>query len=808
MKKNTKKKQLEPERPKRVTPVPRYLTDPHMGLTEMQAMERKGQGWANDEVKAESKTIGQIVKQNTFTYFNLIFAVLSLVLILVGDFRDLTFLPIIIANTLIGIIQQIRSKKTLDKLSILDAPTATVIREGKKKTVRTTSLVLDDMVLLSAGQQIPADAILEDGHLTMNESLLTGEAESVPKEPGDTLMSGSFVVSGTAIARLDKVGADSYISRLTMQAKEQSDEEHSEMLRSLNWLVRIVGFLLIPIGIILFVEQHFLLGDPIRTAVPATVAALIGMIPEGLFLLASVALALSVMRLAQKKVLVREFGCIETLAQVDVLCLDKTGTITENVMEVSKTEPLCSLKKKEIELLLGDFAAASSPDSSTMEAMQRYYLNTSGARADRVIGFQSAYKYSAVEFDGEWYVLGAPEFLLGRNYKKYSAQIEKFSSKGFRTVLFGISETPVTGEKLTEPVEPVALVLLRNPVREHARETLSYFAEQGVTIKIISGDHPVTVSEIAKEAGVPDADLYVDASTLQSQEEIDRAVEECTVFGRVTPKQKCAMIESLQKQGHKVAMTGDGVNDVLALKKADCSIAMAQGSEAASRVSQLVLMESDFSRLPHVVAEGRRVVNNIQRSSSLFLVKNIFSLCMALFSIIYMSSYPITPSQISFISAFTIGAPAFLFALEPNYQRPKGRFLLNILLTALPAGLTDFIVVGLLVMFGEIFGVASADISTAATLLLAIVGLMILFRIGSPMNKLRLGVWFAMLAGLLVGFIFFRDFFGISPMTQQGWLLLVVLSIITEPLLRYLCQFFNWLLKKLTAWDSSRRRKA
>lgn len=777
-------------------PTTRYRPDHQTGLTAQQVQEHRMHGWTNQPVDPPSKTTKEIIQENVFTYFNLIFLVLAVLLCLVGSFRDLTFLPVIVLNTLIGIIQETRAKKVLDNLTMLNAPHAMVIRDGKKSQINAEDLVVDDIVIFEAGNQVCADAEVCAGEVQVNESLLTGESDEITKRKGDQLMSGSFIVSGQCHARLDKVGADSYISRLTLEAKAMQNTEQSEMIRSLDKLVKWVGVAIIPIGIILFIQAFVFQGEGFRSSVTSMIAAVIGMIPEGLYLLASVALAVSSIRLAQKKVLLHDMKCIETLARVNVLCVDKTGTITENTMEVQDVIPTKEYEEGELRPLselLGDFTAAQSSDNITMEAMKRYFKIASGKKAVAKTGFSSASKYSSVTFEEASYVLGAPEFVLKEQYENYEEAISAHASKGARVLVFGTAKEEPNGKPLKEAVTPLAYVLLANPLRQEAKETFTYFAEQGVEVKVISGDNPLTVSEVAKEAGIAGAERYVDASTLHTEEEMRAAVLNNAVFGRVTPNQKRKFVQILKEEGKTVAMTGDGVNDVLALKDADCSIAMASGSDAAAQASQLVLLESDFSCMPEVVLEGRRVVNNIQRSASLFLVKNIFSFLLSLVSFVFMFTYPLEPSQISLISMFTIGVPAFFLALEPNKNIIKGHFLTNVFLKALPAALTDVLAVGALVIFGRTFGVSSADISTAATMLLSIVGFMILYTISAPMNVLRSVILGGCIVGLLFCSIFLNDLFAITGMTTKCVMLFVVFAIATEPVLRYL----TWLIGKL-----------
>ena len=766
----------------------RYQADISRGLSQEQVQERIDSGWTNEMVTEESKTVGQIIKGNLLTYFNLIFAILAILVVAAGSFRSLTFLPVVIANLFIGILQEIRAKKTLDQLTMLNAPKAEVVRNGQISEIPAEELVLDDIVIFRAGDQICADAIVLDGSVLVNEALLTGESDELRKELGDFMMSGSFVVSGECYARLERVGADSYISELTLEAKAQDQKKHSEMLRVLDRMVGIVGILIVPIGVFLFVQQYVFSGASFQSSILSMVAAVVGMIPEGLYLLASVTLVVSVIRLASQKVLVHDMKCIESLARVDVLCVDKTGTITENEMQISSVilmEGFNPTQGVGLKAQISTLIAAMPEGNLTMQALKRYFKTPLKKNAEAVFPFSSTYKYCTAVFPDNAYVLGAPELVLRSDYEKYRPLMESYSADGFRTVLFGRYEGVPDGQALTEPVIPMGLILLTNPIRRDAPETFRYFAQQGVAIKVISGDNPLTVSQIAAEAGIPGAENYVDASTLETEDALRSAAEQYTVFGRVTPEQKRLLVRALRSAGHTVGMTGDGVNDVLALKEADCSVAMASGCDAAAQVSQLVLLESDFSAMPSVVAEGRRVVNNIQRSASLFLVKNIFSFLMSVFSACFMLNYPLEPAQISLISMFTIGIPGFFLALQPIAEAIHGRFLSNVLIKALPAGLTDFLVVGALVIFGRVFGVNETDISNACTMLLAIVGFMILHHISKPLNLLRWIVWVGSGVGLLVCSIYLGDIFGITHMSMECVMLFVVFAIVTEPTLRY-----------------------
>ena len=788
---------------------------PIMGLTSEEVRERIDNGLTNHTDISTQKTVGQIVKSNLLTYFNLIFLILTVLLCIVGSFRNLTFLPVIIGNTVIGIFQELRAKKTLDKMSMLNAPHSIVVRDGEQQQIQSEELVKDDIIILSAGNQICADATVLSGSISVNEALLTGESDEIKKKSGDRLMSGSFVVSGQCYAKLDKVGNESYISQLTAQAKAMGDGEQSEMIRYINKLVKWVGIIIIPVGIILFCQAYIMNGETFKKSVVSMVAAVLGMIPEGLYLLTTVALALSTIRLAKKQVLLHDMKSIETLARVDVLCVDKTGTITEPGMQV--TELVISgrcgdaeMDKRAFAHLLADYSSVIEDNNATMEAIRAYVDKNEIEKGSRTLlktqPFTSANKYSKVSFVEGDYMLGAPEFIMKDRYDEISEEIEEYQSKGYRVLLMAESGNDSSGlEKSFGGISPIGYIVLSNPIRENAESTFTYFKEQGVAIKVISGDNPATVSEVAKRAGIDGAENYVDASTLASEKDIAEAVDKYTVFGRVTPKQKQLIVRALQKQKHTVAMTGDGVNDILAMKDADCSIAMASGSEAAAQAAQTVLLDSDFGRMPYVVYEGRQVVNNIQRSASLFLVKNIFSLLMAIFSAVFAITYPLEPSQISLISMFTIGLPGFLLALEPNRNRIEGNFMANVMLKALPAGLTDVLSVGALVICGQVFNLPSEDIATAGTMLLAVVGFMIIIKISHPFNKMKYGVLIINIVGLLFCGLFLGKLFAIDSISNICFLLMVVFAFAAESMFRYLTLF----VEKLSSFfgDEKNRRK-
>ena len=772
------------------------------GLTDEEVRQRVEEGLTNRADISTDKTTKEIVISNVFTYFNLIFLVITILLIMVGSFRNLTFLPIIIGNTVIGIVQEIRAKKTLEKMSLLNAPHADVIRNGSVKQISTEKLVKDDVILLTAGKQICADAVVISGNIQVNESLLTGEADEVEKTEGSTLMSGSFVVSGECYARLEKVGNESYISKLSLEAKSMGGKEQSEMIRSINLIVKWVGIVIIPIGLILFWQSHFVNGESITKSVTSTVAAIIGMIPEGLYLLTTVALALSTMKLARKKVLLHDMKSIETLARVDVLCVDKTGTITEPDMKLKEIF-LCknsgadgaqtALTLDELKSLILDYANASVDNNATMLALKAYAAealtnNTSALHRTAVSqqAFSSSLKYGSVTFSDGTYLLGAPEFIMHDDFAHIEEEIIPYADKGDRVLLFARYNGENVENGINGSVTPLGFVALANPIRANAVKTFEYFKSQGVAIKVISGDNPRTVSRIAIQAGIESAESFVDAATLDTEDKIADAVNKYTVFGRVTPKQKKQLVKALQAKGHTVAMTGDGVNDILAMKDADCSVAMASGSEAAAQAAQVVLLDSDFAHMPDVVYEGRRVVNNIQRSASLFLVKNIFSLLLSLFSVILMVTYPLEPAQVSLISMFTIGVPGFLLALEQNKDRIKGHFITNVMLKALPGGLTDVIAVGALVVCGEVFCISDASIGTIATLVLSVVGFMILFKISEPLNGMKYAVIIGNIAGLVFSGFFLKKLFALTDLSNICILLMIVFGFAAESLFRNL----------------------
>ena len=767
------------------------------GLTAAEVNARIEAGKINIADDSSDRTTGKIIRDNLLTYFNLIFLVITVLLCIAGAFRDLTFLPIIIGNILIGIVQELRAKKTLDKMKILNAGHAVVIREGKRQKVTAEELVIDDLVWLSSGDAICADSVVVSGEITVNESMLTGEADGIVKKENEELLSGSFVVSGEGYARLTRVGNDSYISKLTNEAKALKKGEESEMIRSINMFVKVIGIIIIPMSVILFVQAFVFRNASFRTSITSMVASIIGLIPEGLYLLTKLALAVSMMKLAKDKVLLHDMKSIESLARVDVLCVDKTGTITKPEMTVTEIVS-CDDSMNEV---FTDYVMSSIDNNATAVALKKYLNDNNvmnGKRtASKVYPFNSTVKYGAMAFNGDYYVLGAPEFIIKTGFNNLKDDISQYTTKGYRVIVLAKAESLTRDGVIDGEILPLGFVVLANEIRDNAVETFTYFKEQGVAIKVISGDNPATVSEVARQAGIENAEKYVDASTLTDNLMISEAIAKYTVFGRVTPKQKQQFVKALKMQGHTVAMTGDGVNDILALKDADCSVAMASGSEATAQAAQIVLLDSDFSRMPEIVLEGRRVVNNVQRSASLFLVKNIFSLLLTIFSTVLMISYPLMPSQVSLISMFTIGIPGFLLALEPNKSRIKGHFLGNVLLKALPAGLTDFFAVSALVICGHVFNIPSTDIATASTLLIAVVGFMIMIKISHPFNKFKYGILALNIFGLIFCGLFLDSLFAMSDMSNICILLTIVFGFAAESMFRYITIFVEFIQNRM-----------
>ena len=785
---------------------------PFEGLTEAEAAARAAAGWDNRPVEPPTRTTGQIVRENLLTYFNLVFLVLALCLVAVkASILNLSFVIVVIINAVIGIVQELRSKKALDALNILTAPQCAVVREGREKRVDVSSLVRDDIVLFSTGEQVCADAVVVDGTCLVNEALVTGEADEIRKAPGDTLLSGSFLVSGMCRARLTAVGADSFVSRLTLDAKAQKKRQAKGMMKALSDLVKWIGIGIIPMGVLLVVKEVHWLGRSIPAGVTSTVGALVGMIPEGVYLLTSLALVAGVLRLAQKKTMCREMDCIETLARVDTLCVDKTGTVTENKMIVDDIVPLCPDRfiAEDIHMIMADYCAAMRGDNDTMAAMRKFFTGEVNQRAIAALPFTSAKKYGGVSFhEDETYLLGAPEVILGGDFDAYREKIDHYSAKGCRVLLLALYDGQLTDEALTAERLPISLILLSNKIRAEAPGTFAWFAREGVSVRVISGDNPLTVSEVARRAGIPDADWAVDARTLETDEQVEKAARECVVFGRVTPEMKRRLVLALKKQGHTVAMTGDGVNDVLALKEADCSIAVASGSDVACQVSQIVLTDSNFASLPDVVAEGRRVINNIERSASLYFVKNMFSIVMAIISLIFTLPYPLSPAQLGLVNCMTIGVPAFILAMEPNESLVKGKFLRNVLFRALPAAMTDLAMVVGILLFYIAFHLDDTAMITICTGVMDIVGLMMVHRTCQPYNTIRkvmivvLGVLF------VIAYFGFPTLFNLQKLDLQSALILIVFGLLSWPVMKAFCRLNDHMRTRFEAWRAGKTAKA
>lgn len=779
------------------------MTDIVTGLTTEEVNKLKEQGLDNIPVGNQSKTIGQIIAGNVFTYFNFVFAVFAALLILVRSYINMTFLPIILLNTILGIVQEIKAKIVLDRLTVVNAPRTKVIRDSAVSEVDSVTLVKGDVCIFTAGNQLSADSILAEGCVRVNEAMVTGESDEVIKNKGDILLSGSYIVSGECKAVLTQVGHKAYAARLALEAKAGRKKKKTDMMKSLDNLVKIIGVVIVPLGIIMYVQSHFFLGHTIKNSVVSMVASLVGMIPEGLYLLASVALVVSVKKLARSNVLVHEMNCVETLARVNVLCVDKTGTITRPDMSVSDVVFL----KDNVGKLIAGVAGNMDDDNETMKAIKNYYHITGRDNsAERVYSFSSQNKYSGAVLDGRCYIFGAPEYVLLDTYAEYEDIFERYSGHGERILVFGECVGDPCGNIIEEAVNPYAFIILENEIRDTAKETFGYFASQGVDIVVISGDNPVTASKVAVRAGINNAENYIDATTLKSRQDIREAITKYTVFGRVVPSQKKEIIEAYKESGKVVAMTGDGVNDVLALKCADCSVAMASGSEAASNAAQVVLLDSDFSKMPQVVLEGRRVVNNIQRSASLFLVKNIFSILTTIFTLIAANLYPLYPTQLSLLGAFTIGTPAFFLALQPNKNIIRGDFLTNVIIKALPAGITDFIMLAVISIHGAVIGMSNEQISTVAIIVLLIIGMMSLIRICRPFDWLRALVCIAMGVGIAICLLFFKKIFAIAAINMVMLNMIIVYAVVAVGLFVLMCRIVGTVIEYIEG-HSRRFRK-
>ena len=769
------------------------------GLTDEQVNERIEQGKVNADENPNTRTYKQIVRENTLTFFNFLNLVLLILVLMVGSYKNAFFVGIIIINTLIGIAQEIRAKKTIDKLAILTAKKSIVIREGKKWTVPTEDLVLDDLVCLKTGDQVPADAKVLEGSVEVNESLLTGESDNLPKNVGDELFSGSFVTSGEACCQIIHVGKDNYAAQITSEAKEFK-RHNSELKNSLNAILKVISIIIVPLGALLFYKQYYVVGNTFKDSIVSMVAGVLGMIPEGLVLLTSVALTLGALVLANKKTLVQELYCIETLARVDTLCLDKTGTITEGTMCVERVEPWSEASENkdtdeiptededepdlhEIENMMANLMYVLKDQNATIDALRKRFPAKSSMTLEHIIPFSSDRKYSGAVFeDNGTYLMGAAQFLFPEGREDILDVCQNYAEEGLRVLVLAHSTQMAEETELPENLEPAALLLLTDVIREEAPDTLQFFDSQEVDLKVISGDDPVTVSAIAKRAGLKNAENYVDATTLETEEQLEEAVAKYSVFGRVTPQQKKEMVQALQKQGHTVAMTGDGVNDVLALKEADCSIAMAQGSDAAKNIANVVLLDSNFASMPHIVNQGRRVINNIRTAASMFLIKTMFSVMLSLLTIFFGNAYPFEPIQMSLISACAVGIPTFLLAQENNYDKIDHTFLRHVFLNAFPAALTITSCVFAVMLVCQNVYHSNDMLSTACVLVTGWNYMAALKTVYAPLNTYRKVIIYGMQFIFFSAAVIFQKLLGLGSL-DFGMIILVFILMTFAPLL-------------------------
>lgn len=792
------------------------------GLTDEQVKERIEAGQINADENPNTRTYKQIVRENTLTFFNFLNLVLLVLVLMVGSIKNAFFVCIIIINTLIGIAQEIRAKKTIDKLAILTAKKSIVIREGKKWTVPTEELVLDDLVCLKTGDQVPADAKILEGSLEVNESLLTGESDNLPKNQGDQLFSGSFVTAGEACCQIIHVGKDNYASQITSEAKEFK-RHNSELRNSLNAILKVISIIIVPIGALLFYKQYYMVGVSFRDSIVSMVAGVLGMIPEGLVLLTSVALTLGALVLANKKTLVQELYCIETLARVDTLCLDKTGTITEGSMCVERVEPCTwktfqtedqeettsSLEEKKdevseeilkeegaeqkeepvdqdalgIEEIMCSMMNELHDENATANALRKRFPAKASMKCHHVIPFSSDRKYSGAVFQEEGtYLMGAAQFLFPEENQKIADYVQKYAEEGLRVLVLAKSPELSEGAELPKDLKPIALLLLTDVIRQEAPDTLKFFDSQEVDLKVISGDDPVTVAAIARRAGLKNADKYVDATTLKTEEDIENAVAEYSVFGRVTPQQKKEMVQALKSQGHTVAMTGDGVNDVLALKEADCSIAMAQGSDAAKNIANVVLLDSNFASMPHIVNQGRRVVNNIRTAASMFLIKTMFSVMLSLLTICFGNAYPFEPIQMSLISACAVGIPTFLLAQENNYDKIDHTFLRHVFLNAFPAAITISACVFSIMLVCQNVYHSNDMLNTACVLVTGWNYMAALKTVYAPLNRYRKIIIYGMQFIFFAAAVIFQKLLSLGSL-DFGMIILVFILMTFAPVL-------------------------
>ncbi len=748
---------------------------PLHGLTQEEVRARREQGRTNTMPRRTEGGVADILRRNVLTLFNLLNLCLAGLLLWVGSHRDMLFLGVVLSNTLIGTIQELRAKRTHDRLQLLSEGRVRVMRDGVECRLSPQELVLDDVVLLSRGDQIPADATVLSGAGEADESLLTGESAPVSKAAGDTLYSGSFLVSGSVAARLTAVGADSYAGQLQLSARRVKRAQ-SELMRDMRRIIRWVSVLIVPIGAAMFSRQYASVDLGLRDAVTGTVASMLGMIPEGLILLTSVSLAAGVVALGRRNALVNELFGIETLARTDVVCMDKTGTLTSGEMVLDRTLALNGATPEEIAAYMAALLRASADETPTVRALAEAFPASNAPEIAQAVPFSSARKWSAAQAEGLGsVVLGAPERLLKGEALK---QAQALAAQGLRVLALLCAPAPLCGEALPEGLVPAALLCLRDALRPNVQKTVRYFGEQGVTLKVISGDSPLTVSHAAAAAGVPGADRMVDLSTIEGEKDYTALSRHYTIFGRVSPQDKQGLIEALRKDGHGVAMVGDGVNDIPALKAADCSIAMAGGSDAACRVAQITLLDADFDVMPRIVLEGRRVINNITRAASLFLVKNIFSLILSVLLLIFPFAYPFAPIQLTLVSSLTIGIPSFVLALQPSRDRVSGSFLRNVIMRALPGGVCTAALIIPLMAFSDGLGFSQDVVSTLSTLIAGYSGLVVLFLTCLPLNALRGGLVAAMAALFAGAVLLLPQVFYLSPVSGGQWWVLAAAAVL------------------------------
>ena len=770
----------------------RYDVDSVNGLSNSQVEKRIEDGATNIESKLSSKSIPKIFRDNCFTLFNLINIILAICIISVGSYKNVLFMGVILCNIAIGTFQEIRAKNAVDKLSFIAKSKIKAIRNKETKMINIEDIVLDDVLELSNGNQVPADCIVLQGSCDANESLITGESDSIHKSVGDTLYSGSFIVSGKCRVKADKIGNKTYVSSVFSGAK-YIKKLNSEIMNTLNKIIKIISIVIFPIGILFFLSQMNTLGGDVSEAVINTGAALIGMIPEGLILLTSTVLAVSVIRLAKHKVLVQELYCIETLARVDVLCLDKTGTITEGSMELRDKILLDDTKEENLSVYLNALTSSLEDDNPTFCAIKEQYNDKTSLKVLHTVPFSSDKKWSGASFENVGtIIIGAAEFIFDvvpENIKKYLNEY----SNDYRVLVLAKSSEIISIDSLPSTLSPISILLIKDKIRKNAKETLDFFDKQGVELKIISGDNVKTVAGIAKEVGFKKYDNYIDATTLKNTEDVKRASTKYSIFGRVTPTQKKELVLALKENGNTVAMTGDGVNDVLALKEADCSVAMASGSEAARNVSQLVLLNSDFSSMPQVVAEGRRSINNIQRSASLFLVKTVYCSILTILFVLLPFNYPFEPIQMTLLNAFTIGLPSFILALQPNKNKVSGNFFINVISKAIPTSLVVIISVLTVVVNGHFYNLTHQEISTVSVIVTGVIGILFLIKLCVPFNLLRTSLVTVCIVGMVGGLTLLSPLFDFSELNLQ----ILGMSGIISGIAVVLFLIFNYLVKVL-----------